>query len=201
MSTSRPRAMTRAAALVVMISVALTSVQFLRGPEASAETPKMGQSAGFAQTSWMLLWGSDAQVDADLDAMVATGAKWLRFDFDWASAELSPGSYRWTYIDRVVHKARARGLRILATPAYTPTWARPAGTTDKHPPTDPATYAAFVGAAARRYAPLGVHHWEIWNEPNVQQFWQPAPNAWLNARPCCVSPPPRSAPPTPTRWS
>jgi hypothetical protein len=159
-----------------MISLVMASVQVLNAPEARAESPTMGQSAGFAQTSWMLLWGSDAEVDADLDAMVATGAKWLRFDFDWASAEPTPGSYRWTYIDRVVSKARARNLRILATPAYTPAWARPAGTSDKHGPTDPAAYAAFVKAAARRYAPMGVHHWEIWNEPNVQQFWQPQPN-------------------------
>jgi hypothetical protein len=165
------------AALVVMISLVIASVQALNAPRASAETPTMGQSAGFAQTSWMLLWGSDAEVDADLDAMVATGAKWLRFDFDWASAEPTPGNYRWTYIARVVNKALARGLRILATPSYTPTWARPAGTTDKYAPADPGTYAAFVKAAARRYGPLGVHDWEIWNEPNVQQFWQPAPNA------------------------
>lgn len=176
MRGTRPRATTRGAALVAMISLVVASVQVFTAPEARAETPVMGQSAGFAQTSWMLLWGSDAEVDADLDAMAATGAKWLRFDFDWASAEPTPGNYRWTYIDRVVNKARARGLRILATPSYTPTWARPAGTTDKYAPADPGTYAAFVKAAASRYAPLGVHHWEIWNEPNVQQFWQPAPN-------------------------
>jgi hypothetical protein len=38
------------------------------------------------------------------------------------------------------------------------------------------TYAAFAGAAAARYSALGVHHWEIWNEPNIVQFWQPRPD-------------------------
>jgi hypothetical protein len=60
--------------------------------------------------------------------------------------------------------------------AYTPAWARPEGTTDKAPPTDPAAFANFARAAALRYAPLGVHHWELWNEPNVTAFWEPAPN-------------------------
>ncbi len=157
-------------------SVLATVLGMVEHREAAADTASMGQSAGFAQTSWTLLWGSDAEVDADLDAVAATGAKWLRFDFDWQSAEPTRGTYRWKYIDRVVNKARARGLRILATPAYTPTWARPAGTSDKHGPTDPTAYAAFVKAAAQRYAPLGVHHWEIWNEPNISEFWQPVPN-------------------------
>src|SRR5579884_4045173 len=33
----------------------------------------------------------------------------------------------------------------------------------------------IVSAAPARYAPLGVHDWEIWNEPNLPQWWgQPA---------------------------
>jgi hypothetical protein len=177
---------TRAIALIAMGTLVLTTALQVttQAPAAAAPAPSaagvqtatVGQEAGFAQTSWMMLWGNDTEVNRDLDAIQATGAKWLRVDFDWASAEPAPGSYRWTYIDRVVQRASARGLRILATPAYTPTWARPAGTTDKFAPADPSAYAAFVKAAARRYGPLGVHHWEIWNEPNVVQFWEPKPN-------------------------
>jgi polysaccharide biosynthesis protein PslG len=28
----------------------------------------------------------------------------------------------------------------------------------------------------QRYAPRGVHHWEIWNEPNMAGFWKPRPD-------------------------
>jgi polysaccharide biosynthesis protein PslG len=28
-----------------------------------------------------------------------------------------------------------------------------------------------------RYAPRGLHDWEIWNEPNVAQSWKPRPSA------------------------
>jgi hypothetical protein len=35
--------------------------------------------------------------------------------------------------------------------------------------------AAFAAAAAKRYAPQGIHTWEVWNEENFG-FWKPAPN-------------------------
>ena len=58
---------------------------------------------------------------------------------------------------------------------YAPPWA--SGSDDnKHPPRDPAHYGGFCRAAATRYAPLGVRHWEIWNEPNIASFWKPAPD-------------------------
>ena len=44
------------------------------------------------------------------------------------------------------------------------------------PPSDPHAFAQFAEAAARRYAPSGVHTWEIWNEPNIEDFWEPRPD-------------------------
>ncbi|HVF32730.1 MAG TPA: cellulase family glycosylhydrolase [Acidimicrobiales bacterium] len=163
--------------VAVAVALAVAMVGGLAPAPASASAGNLGARTGFAPTSRMLLWGSDADLARDLDLMKATGAGWIRFDFDWASAEATRGSYNWAYIDRVVRQATMRGLRILATPAYTPAWARPAGTTDKTPPTDPAAFAAFVGAAVRRYSPMGVRHWEIWNEPNIIHFWKPRPDA------------------------
>jgi len=147
-----------------------------------AAVKTIGSRVGFAN-GYETLWLSDTALAADLDGMAATGARWLRVDFDWPSVQ-SGGrdSWRWSHIDRVVRSARARGISILAVPAYTPSWARPPGTNDKHPPTDPAAYARFVGAAVRRYGPLGVRDWEIWNEPNQADFWQPRPNVSAYAR-------------------
>jgi len=36
-------------------------------------------------------------------------------------------------------------------------------------------FAAFAGAAAKRYAGKGIL-WEIWNEPNLKDFWNPQPS-------------------------
>ncbi|MGH9180923.1 MAG: cellulase family glycosylhydrolase, partial [Acidimicrobiales bacterium] len=164
-----------AVAAAVVASVMATASVATIAPQPAAAAAGGGQGAGFSPGS-MILWGSDADLARDLDAMAATGAAWLRLDFDWPSIEQQPGIFTWGPTDRVVTAARARGLSILALPTYTPAWLRPAGTSDKQAPSDPAAFAAFVAAATARYAPLGVSTWEIWNEPNIVQFWQPRPD-------------------------
>ncbi len=164
------------AGLVVPIVVVLAGIAPGGQVPAYAAVPT-GSEVGFSQ-SHLILWESDADLAADLDAMQAVGAKWVRVDFDWSSIQpTSPTKWSWAPTDRVVNAARARGLEVLAMPAYTPPWARAAGTTDKYPPTNPDHYAAFVAAATARYKPLGVRHWEIWNEPNISMFWAPKPDA------------------------
>ena len=39
-----------------------------------------------------------------------------------------------------------------------------------------AAFARFASAAARHFRGQGVI-WEIWNEPNIEQFWKPEPDA------------------------
>jgi hypothetical protein len=68
-------------------------------------------------------------------------------------------------------------MSVLGILSHTPAWARPAGTTSSTPPQQVSDFADFGRAAAARYGPLGVHTWEIWNEPNINDFWQPAPDA------------------------
>ncbi|MGH9048254.1 MAG: cellulase family glycosylhydrolase [Acidimicrobiia bacterium] len=131
--------------------------------------------AGFAEGAG-LLWGSEAELAQRLDGIAATGAEYVRVDVDWSVAQPGPTSWNWGPTDRVVRAARARGLRVLGLITYTPAWARPPGTPDKNPPSNPADFANFAAAAAARYTPLGVREWEIWNEPNSRWFWSPAPN-------------------------
>jgi hypothetical protein len=164
----------RTLAVVVALVAGLLAVG--SGQPSSAAPATIGTRTGFAPTSWMLLWGTDAELDRDLDNVAASGAKWLRFDVDWQSTETAKGSYNWTAIDRVISRATARGLSVIGTIAYTPAWARPSGTSDKTPPSDPADFASFARAVAARYAPQGAHAWEIWNEPNIPMFWQPKPD-------------------------
>ena len=112
--------------------------------------------------------------------MAAMGADWVRFDIKWSDVQWDgPASFNWSKYDPLVDAARARGLTVLANLAYSPTWARPGGTTDKFgPDTDERrnAYAAFTEAAVRHFAGR-VSHWELWNEPNMSMFWAPRPNA------------------------
>ena len=118
--------------------------------------------------------------DRELDSMAAMGADWVRFDVKWSDVQWDgPASFNWSKYDPLVDAARARGLSVLANLAYSPTWARPGGTTDKFgPDTDDrrSAYAAFTEAAVRHFAGR-VSHWELWNEPNMSMFWAPRPNA------------------------
>jgi hypothetical protein len=133
-----------------------------------------GPDVGSQQPS--IAWESPAQMNADLDAMAAAGMTWVRADFYWSAIELQRGRFSWAATDTFVRAATSRGLRVLALADYTPSWAR-SGPTDKYPPTNPNDYATFVQAAAQRYAPMGVHAWEIWNEPNNAMFWAPRADA------------------------
>lgn len=133
-----------------------------------------GEQAGFA-VSRTPFSDSLADLTHQFDNIAATGAKWVRLSLEWSSLETTPGTVNWTPIDNAVALANARGLHVLANPAYTPSWAR-SGSDDKYPPSDPNTYASFVTRAVQRYAPQGVHVWEVWNEPNIVNFWHPQPD-------------------------
>jgi hypothetical protein len=119
---------------------------------------------------------SPGTLSSDLNADQAVGAKWLRIDVNWAQVQAQgPDSYDWTNIDAVVRGAEARGMNVLAGIVYTPSWARPAGTSATYGP-DPSTYAAFAAVAVAHYAAMGVHAYEIWNEENIPSSWSPMPN-------------------------
>jgi hypothetical protein len=112
----------------------------------------------------------------ELNADARAGARWIRIDINWAEIQSAgPSRYNWNGTDRVVKAARARGLRVLGGILYTPSWDRPHGQTAVYAPS-PSSYARFAATAARHYDRLGVHAYEIWNEPNSARFWHPAPS-------------------------
>ena len=135
--------------------------------------PIMGISYGDT-----LVWDSPSVLAQTLDDAVAVGVTSIRLDLNWDDIQPNSASiYNWANFDRVVQAAQSRHLTLSPILAYTPAWARPLGcTTPKCAPADMNAFASFAAAAATRYAPLGIHTWEIWNEPNVVGFWQPAPN-------------------------
>jgi hypothetical protein len=141
---------------------------------AACNTPVAG-SPGIASGN-SLVFGGD--VSGALNGMQALGTRWLRLDVTWSYIQMGgPTSYDWSLDDPPITGAIARGINVDGNLAYTPWWAQPPGVSDDHyPPPNPADFANFAAAAVRHYAPMGVHTWEIWNEPNNPAFWKPAPN-------------------------
>ena len=120
-------------------------------------------------------WTSYSRADRSriLDKLVAAGVEWVRIDIGWASYEFKRRgrTYAW-YADRTdaaIHQAHDRGLEVLAVLWGTPSWANN-GEAPRVPPEDPSEYARFARSVARRYRGR-VDVWEIWNEPNLEDFF------------------------------
>jgi hypothetical protein len=105
--------------------------------------------------------------------MRAMGVSWLRADVPWSTAQPNGRgtAFNWAQSDRWIEPALDRGFKILPILYFTPGWARPPGTSDKHPATDIDDWAAYVSAAVTHYSALGVGQFEIWNEPNLDGFF------------------------------
>lgn len=121
-----------------------------------------------------LFAADSAKISAGLADATAIGASWIRIDLPWDGIQpsWSTTSYDWSKFDNLVEAAESRGLLVLATIVDPPVWARAAAckSDEACEPADPKAFAAFAALAAKRYAPVGVHDWEIWNEENLQGF-------------------------------
>lgn len=123
---------------------------------------------------------NQSQLNSELSALNTLGVNWIRIDIAWPDVQpTNATSYNWSMVDPVVKAAHAHHLNILATLAYTPSWAAVAGCNDasqKCAPESDAQFAAYATAVVQRYKGDGVNAWEIWNEENNLGFWMPAPN-------------------------
>ncbi len=127
-----------------------------------------------AASSHIKLWDAATQ-GAELDAMADAGIGWLRCDFAWADLEPSPGAWDFSGTDRVVAEAEARGIKVLGILGTSPSWAN-GGQAWNWPPTDIPAWQDYVYTVCYRYRGR-VSAWEVWNEQNIDTFWQPEPDA------------------------
>jgi polysaccharide biosynthesis protein PslG len=100
----------------------------------------------------------------------------VRVDLNWPGVEpvSCPGpcdaGLNWDQIDTVVDAANARDMRVLVVLAYAPSWAT--GHTDGgwFPTSDhDADWVDIVDATVRHLGSR-VQAYEVWNEPNIEQF-------------------------------
>ncbi|MFZ5442580.1 MAG: GH39 family glycosyl hydrolase [Myxococcota bacterium] len=127
---------------------------------------------------------------ADSQSMAALGASGVRMDFNWFDFEPQQGRFEWGVLDAAVDGARANGLRVFATVAYTPQWASsvasctPFASTDaakcENKVPDVAAWRAAVTAVVTRYRGR-VECWGIWNEPNLRTFFDGTMDAYVDS--------------------
>ncbi len=135
-----------------------------------------------------------AEQDRQLDLIAGVGAQMTRVDVGWSALEQNgKGQYEEWYLDQLdalVSSAEERGVRLLITFTDSPCWASSAPASSKlgcegawwdryvqrYPPADPQDYADALTFLAGRYGDR-VAGWEIWNEPNLDFFFQSSDNA------------------------
>ena len=116
-----------------------------------------------------------------LDRIGKSGVKWARLTVQWPSVEVAKGRYDWGLIDKLVDGLTSRGIKLfLGTGCNSHAEYHDFPKGYHFPPTDSPEalegYCRYAKAMVERYKDR-VRHYEIWNEPNIQSFWRPEPDA------------------------
>ncbi len=116
-------------------------------------------------------------VDELLDLIKAGGIGWIRDEVYWSEIEKEKGVFRFpAAYDNYLRAAQARGIRVLLILDFGNSLY---SSSEKGGPSTKAEHEAFARYCReiiKRYKPVGVRHYEIWNEPNASTFWRPSPN-------------------------
>jgi len=129
-------------------------------------------------------FGAHFAVDAtDLALAKAVGCRWLRFHppnhTKWRTVE--PARGEWTWRDEPVRLAREAGLELVGSLDRCPRWAStaPADAPDAYytgfaawAPRDWGEWEEYVAQTVRHHKD-DIHIWEVWNEPNLEDWWIP----------------------------
>jgi hypothetical protein len=106
------------------------------------------------------------------DVGMNLGVRRIRADFEWPRIEPAEGEFHWEEYDRLVGRSLELGIEVLALLSYTPAWASsvPANPQPSDPPALTEFWTNAVREAALRFRGR-VRYWQLWNEPNVREFW------------------------------
>ena len=115
------------------------------------------------------------------DKLEKTGVKWARCQTGWNRCETQKGVYDFKWLDGVVDNLISRGIRPwfnvgFGNPIYMENLTNPAAV--GHVPLYygeevKAAWGNFLRALAEHFKGR-VEYYEIWNEPNIVNFWRPA---------------------------
>ncbi len=118
----------------------------------------------------------------EMETFAASGMTWVRMDFTWGGTERKKGEYDFSRYDRLQAALDKHNIRALYILDYgNRLYDNESGPTRGHvlPPTSDegrAAMARWAAAAAAHFKGRKIL-WEMWNEPNIVNFWKPKPDA------------------------
>jgi hypothetical protein len=146
--------------------------------------PPNGKYFGFIDNSagadWQLISVSDY-----VDMSLPVGANAHRLNLDWRYLERTRDQWTegtWALFDGAYNELLDAGIQPVLNIGFAPVWARDAGEAQfctssdcRYPPARwaDAEWSEFAAEVATRF-PEGII--EVWNEPNIPQFWRSGPN-------------------------
>lgn len=96
------------------------------------------------------------------------GAKWVRAEVPWYQIEVDQYKYDFSSTDIMLRDLKRRNVKVLFILAYAPSFWSSNGETNGVP--NMQAWKNFVHQMTSRYKDL-VDAWEVWNEPNLEEFW------------------------------
>ena len=155
---------------------------FLRTACAAGLVPALPATAQARSTAWTDSLGHGFGIalhdfsDATLDVAATAGFTLIRTDFFWSAVETKRHIYDWSVYDGLMIGLNQRALRPVFVlgfnnpDVYGGRWME--GITMSF---EIRAFAAGAAAAATRYRDADPI-WEVYNEPNRTNFWEPAAN-------------------------
>jgi hypothetical protein len=122
------------------------------------------------------------------------GFRWVRIYIPWGDVQTTsspdPANWNWGAVDAAINRAYQAGFSILVSFRNVPDWANNGVTPRDNacngnndnldediPPASETYFKTFVRETVRRYT-AAVRAWELWNEPDLCNFWRGSPDDW-----------------------
>lgn len=162
---------------VVTAAVAIAAFTLRSENGRAAERPEVSPAEGIPHRTIPLPFGVNIHFveprEKEIEMIAEAGFRFIRMDFVWRRVERQIGEYDFSGYDQLAESLAKRKIRPLFILDY--------GNRNYDEGQAPYTeegrkaFAKFAAAAAKRFAGKGIL-WEIWNEPNLDQFWKPKAN-------------------------
>jgi hypothetical protein len=208
-----PRRLRAAVAAATVIALVATPLEAKGAGAPPAKTAAVPQGFVGVDVDGPV-FGQDTSVDLDnqMGTMVASGVESIRVAFNWAAGEpygnwktvpetdrdqyvdVAGKPFLFTQTDAIVGAAARRGVTVLPTVLYAPSWdARHNRQGPIDTPRRSGPYGGYLTALIGRYGPHGtfwranphihklpIRSWQIWNEENLGYDWpQPFASSYV----------------------